>query len=107
MLSVISAQAIGALAVGTCGASGGSWNYADEVLAHGAALTNCPDSSCQVVATLHNNCAALAAGNNCAWAWVVREDSSTARLAAIGQCFNAGGGTGCVVKSLFCDGSAN
>lgn len=104
--SSFEAHAVGALAVGACGVYGGAWNYSDEVLAHGAAITSCPNADCQVVATLSNNCAAVAVGGGCAWAWVVREDSAVARAAAIGNCIENGGSPDCRLEGWFCDGSA-
>jgi hypothetical protein len=97
------ANAVGALAIGSCGATGGAWDYSDEVLAHGAAITNCGADDCQVVTTVRRACVAFALeSNGCAWGWAVREQSRAAKSAAIEFCANAGG-SDCSIRNVFCD----
>jgi Domain of unknown function (DUF4189) len=97
------ANAVGALAVGKCGAFGTSWNYPNEILAHGAALTNCPDPSCQIYATVRDSCAALAYDpNGCAWGTDIRSNKPQAEAGALATCRSYGGDS-CVVATSFCD----
>ena len=97
------AAAVGALAVGSCGAFGSGWDYSSEVLAHGAALTNCPDSSCQIHLTVRRACVALAYDpNSCAWGANTADNLQAAQNAAISACYQYGGQT-CVVRTSFCD----
>ncbi|MGI0135206.1 MAG: DUF4189 domain-containing protein [Candidatus Micrarchaeaceae archaeon] len=98
-------HAAGALAVGKCGAFGSSWNYKSQVLAQGAALTRCPDTSCQVYLTVVTSCVALAYDtNNCAWGANTGLTLQQAVAAAIAAC-QQHGGTNCVIRTSFCDTS--
>jgi hypothetical protein len=102
--STFSAAGFGALAVGACGVAGSSWNYSSEILAHGAALINCPDSAtCQIHATISNSCAAVAVDqNNCASGWAVNQSRRAAEVSAVAECANFGGSY-CTLRSSFCD----
>ena len=105
--SILSAGATGAIAVGSCGAFGTSWNYSSEVLAHGAALTNCPDTSCQVQFTVKNSCAAFALDpNTCAWGANTGQTLQQAEAAALANCNSRDNGA-CILQTSFCDTSGN
>lgn len=106
-LGVPAANATGALAVGACGAYGSSWDSANEMLAQGAALTNCPDSKCQIYVTVRRACAALAYDpNTCAWGATSRSTLGEARQSAIASC-RGYGGENCVLRTSFCDKSGD
>jgi hypothetical protein len=106
-LGMQSVGATGALAVGTCGASGYSWDAANEMLAQAAALTNCPDSKCQVYTTVRRACAALAYDpNSCTWGVASRTTLADARQSAIATCIQYGG-QNCVLRASFCDSTGD
>ena len=101
------AQARGALAIGNCGAWGGSWNYDDDSDARDRALSECKGRNCRVVTSFSGLCAAFAIdrARSCgAWGWATRESRSQARNVAIREC-EAAGGRDCRIRAQFCDGN--
>ena len=105
-ISAQSAQARGALAIGNCGAWGGSWNYDDDSDARDRALSECKGRNCRVVTSFAGLCAAFAIdrARSCgAWGWATRESRSQAQSVAIRECENAGG-RDCRIRAQFCDG---
>jgi hypothetical protein len=104
--SVATAQARGALAIGNCGAWGGSWNYNDDEEARDRALSECKGRNCRIVTSFDGLCAAYAIDRDrtCgAWGWSTRERQSAAEEVAIRECENAGG-RNCQIRAHFCDG---
>ena len=100
------AQARGALAIGNCGAWGGSWNYDNDDEARDRALSECKGRNCRVVTSFNGLCAAFAIdrARTCgAWGWATRESQSQAENVAIRECENAGG-RNCQIRAKFCDG---
>ena len=105
--SVVTVQARGALAIGNCGAWGGSWNYDSDDDARDRALSECKGRNCRVVTSFAGLCAAYAIdrAKSCgAWGWATRERQSTAENVAIRECENAGG-RDCQIRARFCDGN--
>jgi hypothetical protein len=105
-ISVSTANARGALAVGNCGAWGGSWNYDSDDEARDRALDECKGRNCKVVTSFNGLCAAFAIDRNrsCgAWGWATRESQRQAENVAIRECENAGG-RNCQIRAKFCDG---
>jgi hypothetical protein len=78
------AEARGALAVGACGAWGGSWSYGSDRAARNRALDECRGRNCKVVTSFRQLCAAFATDSN-------------------SECENAGD-RDCKVRGQFCDG---
>jgi hypothetical protein len=104
--SVATAQAKGALAIGNCGAWGGSWNYDDDNDARDRAMSECKGRNCRVVTSFTGLCAAYAIdrARTCgAWGWATRESQRQAETVAIRECENAGG-ENCEIRARFCDG---
>lgn len=92
--SVATVQARGALAIGDCGVSGGSWNYNRDRDARDAVLDKCKGRNCKVVTSFTGLCAAVAIdqSRSCGtWGWATRESRRRAEDTAIRQCENAGG----------------
>ncbi len=107
MASVSTVQARGALAVGNCGAWGGSWNYDSDRQARDRAMDECRGRNCKVVTTFTGLCAAYAVdrSRSCgAWGWATRETQRQAENVAIRECENAGG-RNCQIRARFCDGN--
>jgi len=108
-LSVTGAEAVGALAIGTCDRYGYSYNQNNPGLAQARALTECArngDNRCRVLVNTHFNCGAFAidALNRCgARGWGRAPNRRRAERIAIGQCFKYGGST-CRVQAWTCDG---
>jgi len=59
-VTVRTARAAGALAIGSCGAYGEAYDFHSVADASEGALARCRDSSCRIVATVKRGCAALA-----------------------------------------------
>jgi hypothetical protein len=103
--SVAAADARGALAIGNCGAWGGSWNYDSDRRARDRALDECRGRNCKVVTSFSGLCAAFAIdrAKSCgAWGWATRESQRSAERVAIRECENAGG-RDCDIRARFCD----
>jgi hypothetical protein len=94
------------LAIGDCGAWGGSWNYDDDDDARERARSECKGRNCKVVTSFNGLCAAFAIdrARSCgAWGWATRESQRQAENVAIRECENAGG-RDCQIRARFCDG---
>jgi hypothetical protein len=101
-----SAYATAAFAVGACGAYGYAHNlgYADTQ-ANAAALAQCKDPKCRVVATVRSACIAFAidSANPCGADGVgTAVNRSTAQNRALKQCYSHGGKS-CVIRAATCD----
>jgi hypothetical protein len=100
-----SAQALGALSIGDCGAWGGAWNYSTVAEARRRAMQECKGRNCKVVVNLSGNCVAFAVdqARSCgAWGWATRSTKADAERVAIEQCEKSGG-RNCRVRAQFCD----
>jgi hypothetical protein len=105
IVSTVAAEARGALAIGNCGAWGGSWNYDSDARARDRALDECKGRNCRVVTSFTGLCAAYAidSRNSCgAWGWATRESRRQAENVAISECESAGGRS-CRIRAQFCD----
>ena len=105
--SVATVQARGALAIGDCGAWGGSWNYDSDDDARDRAQAECKGRNCRVVTSFDGLCAAFATDRSrtCgAWGWATRERQRAADEVAIDECEKAGG-RNCQIRARFCDGN--
>jgi hypothetical protein len=99
------AHAAGALAVGTCGAYGFSYDYRQADAARTAALGKCKGGGCKIVTGLQRGCAAFAIDgrNVCGpngYASGVR--LALAQNSALHQCYRFGG-KDCVIRAWVCD----
>jgi hypothetical protein len=98
------AWAVGALAVGKCGAYGQAYDYAAEAGALAAARKQCK-GECTTV-TMKRACAALAVdmANPCgAHGFAVKPKISSSLNAATKKCYDFGGKE-CVIRAWACDG---
>jgi hypothetical protein len=103
-LSCAPAAALGALAVGSCGAFGYAYDYEQVAEARTSALANCP-GQCTLVADLSRTCAALAIDlkRPCgAHGWAVANRLGQAQNNALRQCYRHGGQE-CVIRTFVCD----
>ena len=100
---VTEAWAVGALAVGKCGAYGQAFDYAAEAGALAAARKQCK-GECTTV-TMKRACAALAVdmANPCgAHGYAVKPRISSSLNAATKKCYEVGGKQ-CVIRAWACD----
>lgn len=100
-----SAQAAGAIAIGTCGTYGYAYDHKTLAQAQTAALQKCADRSCRLVATMRRGCAAFAidAKNLCGpHGYAVASRLARAQNTALQQCYGHGGKT-CVIRAFACD----
>jgi Domain of unknown function (DUF4189) len=104
-VTVNTARAAGALAVGTCGAYGESFDFHSMVQARQNALAKCTGRTCRVVAVVRRGCAALAVDftNGCgAHGWGKAPKLGRAQNVALKSCYRDGGKE-CVIRTFFCD----
>jgi|SRR5579884_775131 len=104
-VSVRTARAAGALAVGYCGAYGEAYDFRSIEEARRSALAKCRGRGCRVVATVRRGCAALAVdyANACGGygsAQAIR--LGAAQNAALRTCYSHGAKE-CVIRTFFCD----
>jgi hypothetical protein len=98
------AQAAGALAVGSCAAYGYAYDFPSSKAAQAAAMKKC-GSSCKNVVTTHKGCAALAVdghkpcGPN---GYASASKLGAAQNTALKQCYQYGG-KDCVIRAFMCD----
>ncbi|WP_291861126.1 DUF4189 domain-containing protein [Bradyrhizobium sp.] len=95
--------AVGAFAVGKCGAYGQAYDYPAEAAARAAALKQCK-GECTAV-TMKRACAAFAVdmANPCgAHAYAVKPRISSSLNAATKKCYEFGGKE-CVIRAWACD----
>ena len=105
VLAIATAQAAGALAVGTCGAYGYGFDYHKEADARVAAMRKCTGAGCKVVGTVRRGCAAMAvdAKNPCgSFGWAINSHLGKAENISMRRCFEYGG-RDCVVRAWACD----
>jgi hypothetical protein len=99
------ADAAGALAVGSCGAYGYGFDYANESDARTAAIRKCAGGKCRIVGALHRACAAMAvdAKNPCgSFGWAIDSHLGKAENISMRRCVEFGGHD-CVVRAWACD----
>lgn len=99
------AQAAGALAVGSCGAYGYSIDYAQADAARSGALGQCSGKDCKVVSAMKRSCAALAIdGRNACGAlgYATAPRLGQAQNMALRFCYKYGG-KDCVIRAWACD----
>ena len=95
--------AVGAFAIGKCGAYGQAYDYAGEKVARAEALKHCK-GQCTTV-TMKRACAALAVDmtNPCgAHGYAVKPKISSSLNAATRKCYEFGGKE-CVIRAWACD----
>jgi hypothetical protein len=106
LIGTVTANAAGALAVGSCAAYGYAYDYGEEQGARTAALQKC-NGSCKVVATIRRGCAAYAIDgqNKCgAHGYASAPTLGRAQNVALRFCYKYGG-RDCMVRAWACDGS--
>src|SRR5689334_10447885 len=106
LVTVQTARAAGALAIGSCGAYGEAYDFRDAAEASRSALAKCKDGTCRVVATIKHGCAALAVdyANACGGHGVGKAARlGAAQNVALRSCY-ADGAKECVIRAFFCDG---
>jgi len=104
-VTLSTARAAGALAVGACGAFGESFDFPNAVQARQNALAKCSGRGCRVVAIVQGGCAALAVDftNGCgAHGWGKATKLGSAQNVALKSCYRDGGKE-CVIRTFFCD----
>jgi hypothetical protein len=104
-VTVQTARAAGALAVGSCAAYGEAHDFANLEQARRSALAKCRGKRCRVVATVKRGCAALAVdyAKPCgAQGWGKAARLGAAENAALRGCYKRGAKE-CVVRTFFCD----
>jgi hypothetical protein len=104
LAGIASAEAAGALAVGSCGAFGFGNDFAHLADATGAALAKC-SGKCRVVLTALGRCAAFAvdAKDLCGpHGWASAPRLGQAQNLALRQCYQFGGRE-CVIRAFLCD----
>jgi Domain of unknown function (DUF4189) len=105
LVTLNTARAAGALAIGACGAFGEAYDYGSIEEARQSALTKCQGDSCRVVTTAKRNCAAFAVDftNPCgAHGWGKGPRLGGTQNEALQSCYKDGGKE-CVIRTFFCD----
>ena len=105
LVTVQTARAAGALAVGKCGAYGEAYDFHSIADASKTALDKCKDGSCRVVATVKHGCAALAVdyANPCgSHGWGKGPRLGASQNVALRSCYKDGA-KDCVIRTFFCD----
>ena len=105
VVTVNTARAAGALAVGSCGAFGEAFDFNSIDQATQSALSKCQGESCRVVTTARRGCAAFAVDfvNPCgAHGWGKGPRLGGSQNAALEACYKDGGKE-CVIRTFFCD----
>ena len=105
VVTVSTARAAGALAIGTCGAFGEAFDFTNPTQARKNALDKCSGKGCRVVTLVRRSCAALAVDftNGCgAHGWGKATQLGSAQNAALRGCYRDGGKE-CVIRTFFCD----
>ena len=104
-VTVRTARAAGALAIGSCGAYGEAHDFRSLAEAERNALAKCKGEACRVVATVRRGCAALAVdyANACGGhGWGKAARLGAAQNEALRSCYKDGAKE-CVIRSFFCD----
>jgi hypothetical protein len=105
VVTVNTARAAGALAIGSCGAFGEAFDFNSIEQATQSALSKCQGDSCRVVTTAKRGCAAFAVDfvNPCgAHGWGKGPRLGGSQNAALEACYKDGGKE-CVIRTFFCD----
>jgi hypothetical protein len=105
LVTLSTARAAGALAIGACGAFGEAFDFPNAVQARHSALGKCSGHGCRVVAIVRRGCAALAVdfSNGCgAHGWGKAVELGPAQNVALKSCYRDGGKE-CVIRTFFCD----
>lgn len=105
LVTLNTARAAGALAIGSCGAFGEAYDFGSTDDASKSALEKCQGSTCRVVATVKRGCAAYAVdfANPCgAHGWGKGPRLGRSQNEALKSCYS-GGGKECVIRTFFCD----
>lgn len=105
LVTVSTARAAGALAIGNCGAFGESFDFSTLMQARKHALAKCTGRACRVVTVVKGGCAALAVDftNGCgAHGWGKAGKLGPAQNVALKSCYKDGGKE-CVIRTFFCD----
>jgi hypothetical protein len=104
-VTVRTARAAGALAIGSCGAYGEAHDFRNIGDAERNALAKCKGEACRVVATVRRGCAALAVdyANACGGhGWGKAARLGAAQNEALRSCYKDGAKE-CVIRTFFCD----
>lgn len=105
LVTVNTARAAGALAIGACGAFGEAYDFRSLDEASSSALSKCQGAACRVVATVKRGCAAFAVDfkNPCGGnGWGKGPRLGRSQNEALKACYHAGGKE-CVIRTFFCD----
>jgi Domain of unknown function (DUF4189) len=105
LVTLNTARAAGALAIGSCGAFGEAFDFGTAEEARQSAMTKCQGESCRVVATAKRGCAAFAVDftNPCgAHGWGKGPRLGGTQNEALQACYKDGGKE-CVIRTFFCD----
>src|SRR5882757_1886243 len=105
VVTVNTARAAGALAIGSCGAFGEAFDFGSIEQASQSALSKCQGESCRVVTTAKRGCAAFAVDftNPCgAHGWGKGPRLGRSQNEALEACYKDGGKE-CVIRTFFCD----
>ena len=105
LVTVQTARAAGALAIGACGAYGEAYDFGNIGDASKSALAKSNDDSCRVVATVRRGCAALAVdyANPCGGnGWGKGARLGATQNEALRSCYKDGARE-CVIRTFFCD----
>jgi hypothetical protein len=105
LVTVNTARAAGALAIGACGAYGEAFDYRSAEDARKSALSKCRGDNCRVVTTVKRGCAAFAVDftNPCGGnGWGRGPRLGRSQNEALKACYHDGGKE-CVIRTFFCD----
>jgi hypothetical protein len=105
LVTLSTARAAGALAIGSCGAFGEAFDFPSLDAARQSALSKCQADTCRVVTTIKRGCAAFAVdfGNPCgAHGWGRGPRLGRTQNEALKSCYHDGGKE-CVIRTFFCD----
>ena len=106
LVTLNTARAAGALAIGACGAFGEAYDFRSTDEARQVALSKCQGESCRVVTTVTRGCAAFAVDftNPCgAHGWGKGSRLGASQNEALRTCYRDGGKE-CVIRTFLCDG---
>ena len=105
LVTLNTARAAGALAIGSCGAFGEAYDFRAIEDARKSALAKCQADTCRVVTTVKRGCAAFAVdfANACgAHGWGKGPRLGVTQNEALRSCYRDGGRE-CVIRTFFCD----
>jgi len=105
MVTLTTARAAGALAIGSCGAFGEAFDFHTVEEARRVAQSKCQGDSCRVVTTVKRGCAAFAIDftDPCgAHGWGKAPRLGASQNEALRICYKEGGKE-CVIRTFLCD----